>query len=356
MKKNFMMITLFLRKCTTTVIGKRNQDAVYCVKLSRAQDQGLQFWQTKSHMQPLSAVFRQQIASIEFFSQNGIRKMFERLSTPRRTPQVTLKSSWHSQQQQSICEDVTCTRKFVHDRTEMRDVRGNPTDDQTRTRRLVQEFEPIVEKPQFEIDLRVEGVSQDAILQDEAKMNEINEMFEKLKVGSRTKSVRDDLSKGNMIFSEESSQAIYEMCNMELIELKQTSATIQCSSCVKHVLEDMNMCQCGVWLRPNQNTLDRIREAFTALKSPYFRTRDVIFSGHNPCQKDHHKAMDAKKRRTKTRQIHLYTGPMAKKTKYTERLRQRSDGRRRMSSTTITSPRLTLHLSSNEYDFTPPST
>ena len=128
----------------------------------------------------------------------------------------------------------------------MRDVRGNPTDDQTRTRRIVQDFEPIVEEPQCEIDLRVEGVSQDAILRDEAKVNEINEKFEKLKVGSRTKSVRDDLSKGNMIFSEESSQAIYEMCNMELIEVKQTSATIQCSSCLKHVLEGVNMCQCGV--------------------------------------------------------------------------------------------------------------
>ena len=28
---------------------KRNQDVVYCIKFSRAQDQGLQFWQTKSH-------------------------------------------------------------------------------------------------------------------------------------------------------------------------------------------------------------------------------------------------------------------------------------------------------------------
>ena len=115
--------------------------------------------------------------------------MFERLSTPRLAPQVTLKNKWQSQQQQqSICEDVTCTRKLVHDRTGIRDVRGNATDDQTRTRRLVQEFEPAVEKkPQFEIDLRVEGESQDAIFQDEAKMNEINEKLQKLKIESCTK-------------------------------------------------------------------------------------------------------------------------------------------------------------------------
>ena len=58
------------------------------------------------------------------------------------------------------------------------------------------------------------------------------------------------------------------------------------------------MCQCGVWLRPNQSTLDRIGEAFAALKTPYYRTKDVISrgmkSGHIPWQKDHHKAMDAR--------------------------------------------------------------
>ena len=44
-------------------------------------------------------------------------------------------------------------------------------------------------------------------------MNEINKKLEKLKIGSGTKSICDDLSKGNMIFSEESSHAIYEIGN-----------------------------------------------------------------------------------------------------------------------------------------------
>ena len=44
-------------------------------------------------------------------------------------------------------------------------------------RKLVRDSESVVDKkPQFEIDLRVEGVSQDAILQDEEKMKEINKM------------------------------------------------------------------------------------------------------------------------------------------------------------------------------------
>ena len=138
----------------------------------------------------------------------------------------------------------------------------------TSTRRLVRDPEPAVEKkPQFEIDLRVEGVSQGAILQDEEKMKEINEeKLEKFKMGSGTKSIRNDLSKCRMIFREETSRAINEMGNMELIELKQTSATMQCLSCLEHVPEGLNMCQCVVWLRPNQSTMVRIRAVFAALK------------------------------------------------------------------------------------------
>ena len=89
---------------------------------------------------------------------------------------------------------------------------------------------------------------------------------------------------------------------MELIELKQTSATIQCSSCLKHVPEGLNMCQCGVWLRPNHSTMERTRTA-PALKAPYFRTTAISSrgkkSGHNPWQTDHAKAMHARKEATK---------------------------------------------------------
>ena len=117
------------------------------------------------------------------------------------------------------------------------------------------------------------------------------------------KSIRNDLSNGIMIFSEESSRAIYEMGNMELIELRQTSATIQCPSCLKHVPEGLNICLCGVWLRPNQSTMDRITAAFAALKTSYFRTTVILSrgrkSGHNQWQMNHQKAMDARRGATK---------------------------------------------------------
>ena len=144
----------------------------------------------QSHMQSSYTVRCQQECIYKVISPSGDRMLFERLST-RPAPKVTLKSNLQSQQQQqqSICDDVsTSTRKLAHDRTGTRDVRGNTTDDQTSTRKLVQNSVSLVDKnPLFEIDLRVEGVSQDAILQDEAKMNEINEKLEKFKKGSSTK-------------------------------------------------------------------------------------------------------------------------------------------------------------------------
>ena len=174
-KKNLIMITQLLKKKVHYHSHwKRNQDAVYWVKLSRAQEQGLQFWQTKSHAivvhspVPADCIYK-------VMSQNGDRILFERLSTPRPAPKVTLKSTWQSQQQQqqqSICDGLTGATKVVarESQSGTKDVKGS-TNDQTCIRRLVRGFEPAVEKkPQFEIDLQVEGVSKEVILKDEEKM------------------------------------------------------------------------------------------------------------------------------------------------------------------------------------------
>ena len=86
-------------------------------------------------------------------------------------------------------------------------------------------------------------------------------------MGLRAKFIRNDLSKGKMIFSEESSRAVYEMGNMEVMS-KQTSATIQCPSCLKHVPEGFNECQCGVLAStqskyggPNQNCICSVKNS-----------------------------------------------------------------------------------------------
>ena len=135
--------------------------------------------------------------------------------TPRPAPKSTRESNWQPQEQQSLCDDVsTSSKKLVTDQTGKRDVRSHTTGDQTSTRKLVRNFEPLVDKKsQFEIDLRTEGVSQDAILQDESKMNEISEKF--LKWDHVQNPFVTICRKVRMIFSEESSRAFYEMGNME---------------------------------------------------------------------------------------------------------------------------------------------
>ena len=85
------------------------------------------------------------------------------------------------------------------------------------------------QKTDVDIDLTVQRVAQDAMLQDEAKMQEINQQMNKVKF-EQNKILFTDLAKVGMIFSEKSSRAFNEMGNVELIELTQTSETIQCPS------------------------------------------------------------------------------------------------------------------------------
>ena len=232
--------------------------------------------------------------------------LFERLSTPRPAPKVTLKSNWQSQQQQQqqpLSGDVpSSSGKSVAVETGKRDVRGNATEDLglSNSRKQVRHSVSLVDKKATIRNRSSSGRSQDAILQDEEQMKEINRKLEKLRIGSCTKSIRDDLKKkGDMIFSEESSRATYEVGNLELIEQRQTSATIQCLSFLKHIPDGLNMCLCGVWIRPNQDTTDRIRATFAALKTPYYRTAITLSRGkkhgHNQWQIDHGEAVDAKK-------------------------------------------------------------
>ena len=137
---------------------------------------------------------------------------------------------------------------------------------------------------------------------------------------------------------------------MELIELRKTSATILCPSCLKHVPEGLNMCQCGVWLRSNQSSMDRIRTAFAALKnsslsclSNYFKRKQ---KWSQPMTKRPSKSHGCKKRSTETRLIHQYSTD-GKTTKFTESLNWYTVGLTSGSSTSTTSPILTsvmMHL------------
>ena len=143
----------------------------------------------------------------------------------------------------------------------------------SRSRKLERRDESTVEKqPQFEVDLRIEGIAQDVILKDEERMGKIQEVVGKLRNGSRTKSILKDLGKPEktMKFSEESSRIILEMGNIELYELGQMTRTVQCHSCWKHLPEGLAFCSCGACLRPDEATMKRIKVRFQALIAPYY--------------------------------------------------------------------------------------
>ena len=98
--------------------------------------------------------------------------------------------------------------------------------------------------------------------------------IERIKIGSNKICIQEDLAKEKMVFSKESRQAIFNMGNVGLFELKET--TIQCPSCLHYVFEGTFLCFCGELLKldpetitPNQgNTRDSEKHRFVHLQSP----------------------------------------------------------------------------------------
>ena len=134
---------------------KTRQDAVCWINLARAQDKGLQFWQTRSNAVivhnsvPTDCIFK-------VISQRGERTLFQRLSTPRPAPKIVLKSARQPQQQQDTSESSA-----------------------SGTRKLERRDESTVEtEPEFKVDFRIEGIAQDVILKDDERMGKIQEVEE----------------------------------------------------------------------------------------------------------------------------------------------------------------------------------
>ena len=67
------------------------QDAVYWINLSRAQDCGLKFWQTQSH---LIIVYQSRECVEKVVTEQGSRQLFSGQLTPRKGPKVTLRDTW----------------------------------------------------------------------------------------------------------------------------------------------------------------------------------------------------------------------------------------------------------------------
>ena len=131
-------------------------------------------------------------------------------------------------------------------------------------------------------------------------MGQIQKVVQKLRNGSRTKSIVEDLGKPekSIKFSDEWSRTIHELGNIELHELEQISRTVQHQSCLKHV-PGLIFCACGICLRPDEATIQRIKARFEAMIVPYYLAR-VNYSrgkrhGEAQWQRDHWKAMDPRR-------------------------------------------------------------
>ena len=271
-KKNpIVLITLFLKNNTMTHI-ERNQDVVYWIKLSRAQDQGLRFWQTKSFANITNTTVPGNCID-RVTSQNGDRVLFERLTTPRPALKVTLKSHWQTQQQQQ---------------------------QQPQQPNLEEDVQSIwKERATWESRARVREAETDIHLTVKEELTNTKEV-ERIKIGPNKICIWEDLAKEMMVFSKESSQAIFKMRNVELIELKKS--TVQCPSCRHYVFGGTFLCNCGKLWKRDPDAIDRMKEACEILKAPFraspISTR-VAKCGPNLWQMHHLKDRDASRGATK---------------------------------------------------------
>ena len=81
------------RKVKYQIHWRPEQDAVYWIHLSTAQDAGLEFWKTRSNaIVTYQSVLKESVVKV--VSESGKRDVFARQLTPRERPKVTLRPSW----------------------------------------------------------------------------------------------------------------------------------------------------------------------------------------------------------------------------------------------------------------------
>ena len=114
-----------------------------------------------------------------------------------------------------------------------------------------------------EIDLRMDGVPQEEILSDRKHM-EIWEKIAELKDESKSRSMQEDLQRGNLL-SEETRLKILQMRKVEIHDLRQRKDTMQCPLCSEHVSEGLQVCKCGAGLQLHQTTVQMIKQKFLLL-------------------------------------------------------------------------------------------
>ena len=99
------------RKVKYQIHWRPEQDAVYWIHLSTAQDAGLEFWQTGSN----AIITYQSVPKecvVKVVSESGTRELFARQLTPRERAKVTLRPSWVHTRSNTVSKPLETESNF----------------------------------------------------------------------------------------------------------------------------------------------------------------------------------------------------------------------------------------------------
>ena len=89
-------------------------------------------------------------------------------------------------------------------------------------------------------------------------MKGVSDVIQKLE-GSKV-DLGENPNQEDYVYTEEMAQKSQDQGNVELVELRQTTKTIQCQAYWKHIPEGMVKCYCGTITRLSQSMMDEIQE------------------------------------------------------------------------------------------------
>ena len=164
---------------------ENTQDAVYWVNLAQAQDEGLRFWQTTTN-----AIISLccQIALTKQFLKKG-KELYSR--DPRRlVPQRRLylrvlgNRSSSSKTPLRVRLPAPEPGKWCRECTERNKVTQQINQNYPAPGNWSEVLSHVLRKPEFKVDLRIEGIAQDVILKDEEWMGKIQEVVRAVRLGT----------------------------------------------------------------------------------------------------------------------------------------------------------------------------
>ena len=152
------------RKVHCQIHWRPEQDAVYWIHLSTAQDACLEFWQTGSN----AIITCQSVPKecvVKVVSESGKRELFAWQLTPRERPKVTLRDTWGH-----TGSNVLHRPRETESKLQMWDTDTISSESRNWPN----------EECEQSVDLRVKGIANDEIYEDEHYMQRIAEQVQKL--------------------------------------------------------------------------------------------------------------------------------------------------------------------------------